>query len=72
MLSLILTNLHKILQINKTNKYLNRLNEKNMKNNILDASMCESFNEIIDLIEQDMKRRKTVSFKVKKWFKKMF
>lgn len=43
-----------------------------MKNNILDASMCESFNEIIDLMEQDMKRRKTVSFKVKKWFKKMF
>lgn len=43
-----------------------------MKNNILDASVCESFNEIIDLMEQDMKRRKTVSFKVKKWFKKMF
>ena len=42
-----------------------------MKNNILDASMCESFNEIIDLMEQDVKRRKTVSFKVKKWFKKM-
>ena len=43
-----------------------------MKNNVLDASMCESFNEIIDLMEQDVKRRKTVSFKVKKWFKKMF
>ena len=43
-----------------------------MKNNILDASMCESFNEIIDLMEQDVKRRMTVSFKVKKWFKKLF
>ena len=39
---------------------------------ILDASNCESFNEIIEVIEQDMKRRKSVSFKVKKWFKKMF
>ena len=41
-------------------------------NKILDASNCESFNEIIGVIEQDMKRRKSVSFKVKKWFKKMF
>ena len=43
-----------------------------MKKNILDASKCESFNEIIDLMEQDVKRRKTIGFKVKKWFKKMF
>lgn len=43
-----------------------------MKQNILDASQCESFDEVIELMEKDIKRRKSVSFKVKKWFKKMF
>lgn len=40
--------------------------------NILDASKCETFNEIIELMEKDIKHRKSIGFKVKKFFKKMF
>lgn len=40
--------------------------------NVLDASHCESVNEVIELMKKDTKRRKSVCFKVKKWFKKMF
>lgn len=43
-----------------------------MKKNILDASKCETSNEIIDLMMKDVKRRNSISFKVKKFFKKMF
>lgn len=43
-----------------------------MKQNILDASKCETSNEIIELMEKDMKRRKSIGFKIKKFIKKMF
>lgn len=43
-----------------------------MKKNILDASKCENFNEVIELMEKDVKRRNSIGFKVKKFFKKMF
>lgn len=39
---------------------------------VLDASNCKNLNEIIDLMESDIKRRKSICFKVKKFFKKMF
>lgn len=64
-------NLHKILQVYKTKIKLNRLNEYNMKK-ILDASKCENFNEVIELMEKDIKRRNSIGFKIKKFFKKMF
>ena len=43
-----------------------------MKQNILDASKCETSNEVIDLMMKDIKRRNSIGFKIKKFFKKMF
>lgn len=40
--------------------------------NILDASKCETSNEVIELMQKDVKRRNSISFKIKKFFKKMF
>ena len=65
-------NSHNILQVLKTKIKLNRLNVKNMKQNILDASKCETSNDVIDLMMKDIKRRNSIGFKIKKFFKKMF
>lgn len=43
-----------------------------MNKNILDASKCENFNDVIDLMQKDIKRRKSIGFKIKKFFKKLF
>ena len=43
-----------------------------MKHNILDASKCETSNEIIELMQKDIKRRNSICFKIKKFFKKMY
>ena len=43
-----------------------------MKQNILDVSKCETSNEIIELMQKDIKRRNSIGFKIKKFFKKMF
>lgn len=39
---------------------------------ILDASKCENFNEVIELMQKDIKRRNSIGFKIKKFFKKIF
>ena len=40
--------------------------------NTLDLTKCESVNEMIELMQKDIKRRKSIGFKIKKFFKKMF
>ena len=40
--------------------------------NPLDLTKCESTNEMIDLMQKDIKRRRSICFKIKKFFKKIF
>ena len=40
--------------------------------NTLDLTKCESVNEMIELMQKDIKRRNSIGFKIKKFFKKMF
>ena len=40
--------------------------------NTLDLTKCESTNEMINLMQKDIKRRNSITFKIKKFFKKMF
>ena len=40
--------------------------------NILDLTKCESVNELIEGIQKDIKRRNSISFKIKKFFKNLF
>ena len=40
--------------------------------NTLDLTKCESTNEMIDLMQKDIKRRRSICFKIKKFFKKIF
>ena len=39
---------------------------------ILDASNCNTNEEIINLIEKDIKRRHSIGFKIKKFFQRVF
>lgn len=43
-----------------------------MNKNVLDATQCETIDQLIELMQKDVKRRKSISFKVKKFFKKLF
>ena len=65
-------NLLKILQVLKTKIKLNRLTRKNMNKNILDATWCEDNDQLIYAMQKDIKRRKSIGFKIKKFFKKLF
>ena len=65
-------NLLKILQVLKTKIKLNRLTNKNMNKNILDATWCEDNDQLIYAMQKDIKRRKSIGFKIKKFFKKLF
>ena len=40
--------------------------------NTLDLTKCESTNEMINLMQKDIKRRRSICFKIKKFFKKIF
>ena len=40
--------------------------------NALDLTKCESANEMINLMQKDIKRRKSICFKIKKFFKNIF
>ena len=40
--------------------------------NTLDLTKCESTNEMIEQMQKDVKRRDSISFKIKKFFKKIF
>ena len=40
--------------------------------NTLDLTKCESTNEMINLMQKDIKRRRSISFKIKKFFKNIF
>ena len=40
--------------------------------NTLDLTKCESTNEMINLMQKDIKRRRSIGFKIKKFFKKLF
>ena len=40
--------------------------------NTLDLTKCESVNEVIEQMQKDIKRRNSIGFKIKKFFKKMF
>lgn len=65
-------NLLNILQVLKTKIKLNRLTRKNMNINILDATWCEDNDQLIYAMQKDIKRRKSIGFKIKKFFKKLF
>lgn len=65
-------NLLNILQVLKTKIKLNRLTRKNMNKNILDATWCEDNDQLIYAMQKDIKRRKSIGFKIKKFFKKLF
>ena len=65
-------NLLNILQVLKTKIKLNRLTIKNMNKNILDATWCEDNDQLIYAMQKDIKRRKSICFKIKKFFKKLF
>lgn len=43
-----------------------------MNKNILDATWCEDPEQLIYVMQKDIKRRKSICFKVKKFFKKLF
>lgn len=40
--------------------------------NTLDLTKCESTNEMINLMQKDIKRRRSITFKIKKFFKNIF
>lgn len=40
--------------------------------NTLDLTKCESVNEMIELMQKDIKRRNSIGFKIKKFFKNIF
>ena len=40
--------------------------------NTLDLTTCESTNEMINLMQKDIKRRRSIGFKIKKFFKNIF
>ena len=40
--------------------------------NTLDLTKCESVNEMIELMRKDIKRRNSIGFKIKKFFKNIF
>ena len=40
--------------------------------NTLDLTKCESTNEMINLMQKDIKRRRSIAFKIKKFFKNIF
>ena len=40
--------------------------------NTLDLTKCESTNEMINLMQKDIKRRRSIIFKIKKFFKNIF
>ena len=40
--------------------------------NALDLTKCENKKEMIDLMQKDIKRRNSITFKIKKFFKKIF
>ena len=40
--------------------------------NTLDLTKCESTNEMINLMQKDIKRRRSIGFKIKKFFKNIF
>ena len=65
-------NLLNVLQVLKTKIKLNRLTRKNMNKNILDATWCEDNDQLIYAMQKDIKRRKSIGFKIKKFFKKLF
>lgn len=43
-----------------------------MNKNILDATWCEDNDQLIYAMQNDIKRRKSIGFKIKKFFKKLF
>ena len=43
-----------------------------MNKNVLDAAWCEDNDQLIYAMQKDIKRRKSIWFKIKKFFKKLF